>query len=211
MRNFTQSSQNITTGTDERSHFFQNKSEQSILRTTSLQNNEIDTPRSIIFDTIQIFGGTSLWKVVQTIMKLRWQLSAWTKKRVRIHKIVSRRIKCRDDLDPEKLEWLVWLSYNWTWYFAVHKHLEVNPLQMRHQESEDEPASRNREGWTPISDKWWSASRWTESWWEKSRPTWSEDVFIAVSHPGSGHYRVCDGVCTHLLPHAHFSATVCSL
>ena len=30
-----------------------------------------------------------------------------------------------------------------------------------------------------------------------------------VSHPGSGDHRVCDGVCTHLLPHAHFSATVC--
>ena len=33
--------------------------------------------------------------------------------------------------------------------------------------------------------------------------------FKGVSHPGSGDYRVCDGVCTHLLPHSHFSATVC--
>ena len=89
--------------------------------------------------------------------------------------IVSRRNKCRDDLDPEKLEWLVWLSYNWKWYFAVHEHSDENPIQMRHQESEDEPASGKREEWTPISDKWWSASRWTDSWWEKSRCTWRDD------------------------------------
>ena len=90
--------------------------------------------------------------------------------------IVSRRNKCRDDLDPEKLEWLVWLSYNWKWFFAVHEHTDVNPIQMPHQESEDEPASGNREEWTPISDKWWSASRWTDLWWEKSKWTWSEDL-----------------------------------
>ena len=33
--------------------------------------------------------------------------------------------------------------------------------------------------------------------------------FKGVSHPRSGDYRVCDGVCTHTVPHAHFSATVC--
>ena len=46
--------------TEERSQFFSKKktSEHSILRTTSLQNNEIDTPRSITFDTIQIFRET---------------------------------------------------------------------------------------------------------------------------------------------------------
>ena len=85
--------------------------------------------------------------------------------------IVSRRNECRDDLDPSKLEWLVRLSYDWKWHFAVHEHSDVNPRQMRHQESEDEPASGNREEWTPISDNWWSASRWTDSWWEKSRWT----------------------------------------
>ena len=48
--------------TEERSHFFFKKKKKhqniSILRTTSLQNNEIDTPRSITFDTIQIFRET---------------------------------------------------------------------------------------------------------------------------------------------------------
>ena len=27
--------------------------------------------------------------------------------------IVSKSNECRDDLDPENREWLVWLSYNW--------------------------------------------------------------------------------------------------
>ena len=35
--------------------------------------------------------------------------------------IISRRSKCRDDLDPEKLDWLVWLSHNWTWHFAMNR------------------------------------------------------------------------------------------
>ena len=36
--------------------------------------------------------------------------------------IAPRRNKCRDDLDPEKLTWLIWLSHNWKWYFAVNRH-----------------------------------------------------------------------------------------
>ena len=35
--------------------------------------------------------------------------------------IFSRGNKCRDDLDPEKLEWLIRLSHNWKWYFAVNR------------------------------------------------------------------------------------------
>ena len=27
--------------------------------------------------------------------------------------IALKRNKCRDDLDPEKLKWLTWLSHNW--------------------------------------------------------------------------------------------------
>ena len=111
-------------------------------------------------------------------------------------------------MDPEKLEWLVRLSYNWKWHFAVHEHSDVNPRQMRHQESEDVPVSGNREEWTPISDNWWSASRWTDSrWGNQGGPEMK--ICRGVSHPCGGDYRVCDGVCTHLLPHAHCSATVC--
>ena len=33
----------------------------------------------------------------------------------------KRRHNYRKDLDPEKLDWLVWLSHNWTWYFAVNR------------------------------------------------------------------------------------------
>ena len=31
----------------------------------------------------------------------------------------KRRHNNREDLDPEKLDWLVWLSHNAKWYFAV--------------------------------------------------------------------------------------------
>ena len=104
---------------------------------------------------------------------------------------------------------VVWLSYNWKWYFAVHEHSDVKPIQMRHHEPEDEPASRNREERTPISDMWWSASRWTDSWWEKSRWTWSQDFYRCIAPRWWLVPCVPNGVCTHLLPHAHFSATVC--
>ena len=33
----------------------------------------------------------------------------------------KRRHKYRDDLDPENLDWLVWLSHSWKWYIAVNQ------------------------------------------------------------------------------------------
>ena len=98
----------------------------------------------------------------------------------------------------------VWLSYNWKWHFAVKEHSDVHPLQMRHQESEDEPASGNREGWTPISDNWWSASRWTDSWWEKSRWTWSED-FLGVFRTQVVVTTVCATGCAHTCCRTHIA------
>ena len=50
--------------------------------------------------------------------------------------IISRRNKCRDDLDSEKLEWLIWLSHNWKWYFAVNRHSDLNSTQRHHREPE---------------------------------------------------------------------------
>ena len=50
--------------------------------------------------------------------------------------IISRRIRYRDDLDPEKLEWLIWLSHNWKWHFAVNRHSDLNSTQRHHRESE---------------------------------------------------------------------------
>ena len=35
----------------------------------------------------------------------------------------KRRHKYREDLDPEKLDWLIWLSHNAKWYFAVKPNL----------------------------------------------------------------------------------------
>ena len=59
------------------------------------------------------------------------------KEAVQNPQIVSKRNKSSNDLDPEKLKWLIWLSQNWKWYFAVNKHSDLNSTQMRHQESQD--------------------------------------------------------------------------
>ena len=49
--------------------------------------------------------------------------------------IVSKRSKCRGDVDPERLKWLTWLRHNWKWYFAVHRPSEnLDPTQLFHQE-----------------------------------------------------------------------------
>ena len=55
---------------------------------------------------------------------------------------------------------------------------------------------------TFTHDDRWKANWWTTSWWEKSRWTWNDEVsgiFLSfrISHPRSGNYCVCDGVCTH--------------
>ena len=39
----------------------------------------------------------------------------------------------REDLDPEKLDWLVWLPYNWKWYFAVNQISALDSTHWHHQ------------------------------------------------------------------------------
>ena len=68
--------------------------------------------------------------------------------------IISRRNKCRDDLDSEKLEWLIWLSHNWKSYFVVNRHSDLNSTQRHHRESDKERPSKNREALTQTSDSW---------------------------------------------------------
>ena len=77
----------------------------------------------------------------------------------------SRRKKCRDDLDAEKLKWLMWLSQNWKRYFAVNRHSEnMDSTQSHHQELMEKPATGNRasssEEWASPSNNWWNASWW---------------------------------------------------
>ena len=123
-----------------------------------------------------------------------------------------RRNNYREDLDPEKLDWLIWLSHNWTWYFAVNRISDLNYTQSHHQESEEEHASGNREALTRTSDNWWKAHWWNMSWWEKSRWTWSDVIWSffflkknQVSHPRRGNYCVCDReVYTRSVSHTFF-------
>ena len=37
-----------------------------------------------------------------------------------------------EDLDSEKLDWLLWLSHNWKWYFAVNQISELKSTQWHH-------------------------------------------------------------------------------
>ena len=85
----------------------------------------------------------------------------------------KRRHNYREDLDPEKLDWLKWLSHNWKWHFAENRISGLNSTQWRHQKSVEAHASGNREAFT--DDGRCKANRWTTSW-EKSRWTWYDEV-----------------------------------
>ena len=89
--------------------------------------------------------------------------------------IISRRYKCRDDLDSEKLKWLIWSTHNWKWYFGVKRNSDLNSTQRHHRESDEEHASGSREALTHTSDDWWKGNWWTKSLWERSRWSWSDD------------------------------------
>ena len=116
---------------------------------------------------------------------------------------VSKRNKRRDDLDPEKLKWLVWL-YKWEGYFAIHTrtHSDVNPTQMRHQQSEAEPTV----GKPWVQD---GLRQQTIGGQHPGGPINGGDghgvrFLKVVSNPGREDDRACDGGTYHL-PHAHFS------
>ena len=88
-------------------------SEQSIFRTKPLQNNmERNASRCIIFGTIR-----NTWK--EDPSKAGPDYHRTTRAIVSMNKEASqiqeskRRHNYREDLDPEKLDWLVWLSHNW--------------------------------------------------------------------------------------------------
>ena len=106
----------------------------------------------------------------------------------------KRRHNYREDLDPEKFDWLFWLSHNWKWSIQWPK------------------ISRSAYREAFIYDDRWKANWWTTSWREKSRWKWNDEVLgffcLRISHPRSGNYCVCDGGCTHTpCRHAHFSDT----
>ena len=71
----------------------------------------------------------------------------------------TKRIKCRDDLDPEKLKWLTWLSHEWQWYFAVNHHSEnLDSTQLPHQELMQKPTTgspaASSEEWASPPNNW---------------------------------------------------------
>ena len=86
----------------------------------------------------------------------------------------KRRHNYREDLDPEKLDWLVWISHNCKWYFAVKQISALDSTQWHHQKTKEEHASGNREAFT--HDDWWKANWLTTSWWETSRWLWNDEV-----------------------------------
>ena len=115
---------------------------------------------------------------------------------------VSKRNKCRDDLDPEKLKWLAWIHHNWKLYFAVNRHSEnLDSTQLPYQELME-------------SQPWETVQRLRKNGLRRliiggmhlggRVPDGLGLMIFKGSHPGSDNYRVCDGECAHTLPHAHF-------
>ena len=117
----------------------------------------------------------------------------------------KRRHNYRENLDPEKLNWLIWLSHNWKWYFVVSRISGLNPTQRHHPKSPEAHASGNREAFTD-NDRW-EGNWWTTSWWEKSRWKWDDEVwgfFLSQDFAPTLVY-------THSVSHAHFFSDTFSL
>ena len=147
----------------------------------ALHHNWNDTLRCIIFryDLKQMTRGPT---------KSRPDYHQTTRAIVNMNKEASqiqeskRRHKYREDLDPDKLDWLVWLSHNWKWHFAVNWISGLISTQRHHQKSAEAHASGNREAFT--DDDRWKANWWTTSWWEKTRCKWNDEdwgFFFLVS------------------------------
>ena len=83
--------------------------------------------------------------------------------------------KARDDLDPQKRNWLIWLSQNWETYFADNRHtVSWSSTQWHHQTSGNQPASGK-----PMlvkSASWRTPSLWDgSSWRDNSNWKWTKE------------------------------------
>ena len=111
----------------------------------------------------------------------------------------KRRHNYREDLDPEKLDWHIWLSHNWKWYIAVNRTSGVNSTQWLHQQSAEAHASgkpRSIHWWWSVESKLVDNVLVGEIKMEVER----RSLFffsLTISHPRSGNYCVSDGVCAH--------------
>ena len=126
MKYFMQASSNINGRTNGENIWI--TSEQLIFRTEPLQNNWND----FRYDPKQMERGP---------IKSRPDYHQTTRAIVSMNKEAGqieeskRRHNYREDLDPEKLDWLTWLSHNWKWYFAGSRISGFNSTQWHHQKS----------------------------------------------------------------------------
>ena len=140
MKYFMQASYNMTGRKDGATIWI--TSEQSTFRTKPLQNNWNDTLRCFHFryDPKHMERGP---------MKSRPNYHQTTRAIVSMNKEAGqtqeskRRHNYREDLDPEKLDWLFWLSHIWKWSFAVNRISGLNSTQWLHQKSAEAHASGN--------------------------------------------------------------------
>ena len=108
MKNFTQASLNITSGQKKGQFFFYNG---TIDITHNVSPEQRDRYAAFYnFRYHPNFLREALWKVVQTIMKLRGQLSAWTQRRVRIHRSLQEEINAA----------MIWILKNSNGWFGCH-------------------------------------------------------------------------------------------
>ena len=153
---------------------------------------------------------TALWKSRPDNHETTRAIVSMNKEAGQNPQIISRRNICRDDLDPEKLEWLIWLSHNWKRYFAVNRRSDLHSTQRHHREPEEEHASGNREDWLShliIGGMHTGATSLGGRNQDGHRVMKSEGYFFRLrfrTHVVAT--AVCaTGGCTHtLLSHAHF-------
>ena len=207
MRNFTHASQNITSGQKKGPNI--TKKIKTLDITHNISPEQRDRYAAFYhFRYHPNFPREALWKVEQTIMKLRGQRSAWTQRRVRFHR------SFQEEIDAA----MIWIQKT-RMAGLVIRQLEMalcSPQALRCKSyTNASPRIRRRaclgkprrvdsDIWQLVVSIQVDRLMVGEI---KMDLGWG---FLGVfSHPRSGDYRVCDGVCTHLLPHAHCCGTVC--
>ena len=119
--------------------------------------------------------------------------------------IISKRNKCRDDLDPEKLEWVIWLSHIWKWYFTVNRHSDLNSTQRHQKKSKSRETEKNRLSHLIIGGMHTGGTSPGRKDQDGLGMMKSEGFQPMISNTCRSNHSVCDGGCTHtLLSHADF-------
>ena len=121
----------------------------------------------------------------------------------------KRRHDYREDLDPEKVDWLVWLSHNWKWYFTMKQISALESAQW--QKKKSMPRETEKHSLMMTGGKQLGGPRPGGRHPDGHEMTMSEVFFFLKKKktpdfaPTTWHLLcVRRGVYTHSVSHAHF-------